>query len=375
MINLYKFIDKYLGIPFCIIFGMLTKLRLFPKNKSTNFKKIIIIKIWALGDSVVSLPLIKTIKEHNPNAQIDVLARNRNADVFKHTNFINNIFLFEPKKFLQILKLIRKYDLIIDTEPYLRLSALLSLFLGKRRIGFANQIRSLIYTDSTPFRKDQHMVENYLDMARILGINVKLNNLIKLETTNEEKKSVDDFLKSFIIKKSDFLVGFCAGSAESAKTRIWPNERFAKVADELIKKYHAKIVFIGSKGEKAQIENILNQMKYKKLAVNSAGSISLRSTFYLIECCKLFISNDTGPMHIAAAQGVTTIGLFGPNTPILWAPFGEKNKSIYKNVECSPCIQNDKGITPDCLRKTDRYLCMNLITTNDVLNAVKECLK
>lgn len=373
MINLYKFIDKFVGIPLCILLGIITKL--FLKNKSTDFKRILIIKVWALGDSIVSLPLIKNLRENYPNSQIDVLVRTRNVDVFKNLKFINCIQLFEPNNLKNIVKLIRAYDLVIDTEPYLRLSALLSFLMGKRRIGFANQSRSLVYTDSIPFKHDQHMVENYLDMIRILGIHANAHSLVKLETTAEEKKSVNEFLANKKIKKSDFLVGMCAGAAESARTRLWSEEKYARVADEVIKKYNAKIIFIGSKSEKEQINNIIVNMKYKKLAVNSAGELQLRSTFYLIELCKLFISNDTGPMHIAAAQGVSTIGLFGPNTPILWAPFGKNNKFVYHKVECSPCIKNDTGFTPDCLRETDRYLCMRLITPEDVLKTVKEVLK
>ncbi len=372
MINIYKFIDKFVGIPLCILTGMLAKI--FPKNTSADFKKILIIKVWALGDSVVSLPLVANLRKNYPYAQIDVLARKRNVDVFKNLPIINNIHLLELGNLKIIIRLVRKYDLVIDTEPYLRLSAILSVMLGKRRIGFAGRARSLVYTDSTHFKQNQHMVENYLDMARILGIDTKTDSLVKLETTAEEKMQVAKFLSAKKIKKSDFLIGICAGVAESARSRMWAEEKYAQVADELIKKYNAKIIFTGGVNEKEQIEKITSRMRYKKLAVNSAGELQLRSVFHLIELCRLFISNDTGPMHIASAQGVATIGLFGPNTPVLWAPFGRKNKSVYHKLECSPCIKNDEGFTPDCLRETDRYLCMRLITPEDVLKTIREVL-
>jgi heptosyltransferase II len=104
--------------------------------------------------------------------------------------------------------------------------------------------------------------------------------------------------------------------------------------------------------------------------LNSVGVFTLKETFYLISKCTVFVSNDTGPMHIAAAQGIRTIGLFGPNTPVLWAPYGKGNIAIYK-TKLEPAIQNDKGI----FKKGGREEYMGPVTVDDVFDAVKSCLK
>jgi len=371
-IKFYGAIDKWLGTPLCVVLGGLSKL--FPKQKCIIApKKILILKLWAIGDSVVSLPMIRSLKLSFPNAKIDVLARKRNAAVFENNGDINKIILFEPKHLIDLLALFRKYDLVIDAEPWMRLSALLSMFAGRRRIGFGKQARSIIYTDTIAFDRTRHMVQQYLDMARNTGAKIIIDKLVPLETSPADKKAVDKFVRENKLK--GFVVGIAPGAAESARSRMWPAERFAEVADRLVSEHGAKIIFIGSPGEKELIYGIQMQMKHASGSINSAGLLGIKQVFELIRRCKLFIGNDAGLMHVAAAQGVKTIGLFGPNTPALWGPYGKHSIAIYKKPECSPCILNEKGKAPDCLRKTDRYLCMRLIAAEEVMRAVKALKK
>ena len=359
-INFYKFLDKSIG--FFLVYLMFILNFLFPKHKKV--KKILVIKLWALGDSVVLIPLIHALKGNYPNSKIDILVRKRNKDIFKYNEDINKIHLYELKHYFKLFFSFKKYDLVFDAEPYLNISALLSFWLGKTTIGFNNQHRSIIYDHKIPHKKDAHMVQNYLNMIRALDITTEYEELIQINSSEQDKKSIKEFLK-LLGKKT---VGFCVGTAESAsKTRLWNYNNWAVLGDELTKKGY-QVVFIGSNNEKKQIDKIIEIMQSD--AINFAGTLSLLQTCELIKHLNLFISIDTGPMHIAAAQGVKTIGLFGPNTPTLWAPYGKNNISIYKNLPCSPCIINDKGHMPDCLRKTDKYACMKQISVEDVLRYV-----
>ncbi|MBI5065271.1 glycosyltransferase family 9 protein [Candidatus Woesearchaeota archaeon] len=311
------------------------------------------------------MPLINSLRKTHPDAVIDVLARNRNKDIFKHNKDINQIHLYEPKQYFKLFGMFNKYDLVFDTEPYLNISALISFWLGKQAIGFSNQIRSVLYDHVVAHKKDQHMVENYLSMARIIGIKTNYAKLIPVESSAEDKKIATDFLKNIKERKA----GLCIGTAESAsKTRVWQNEKWAELADKLSDQGYT-VFFMGAKSEEASINQVINLMK--KNALNIAGKFNILQTAEIMRNFDLFISIDTGPMHLAAAQGVKTIGLFGPNTPTLWAPYGKENISIYKNLPCSPCIINDKGCMPDCLRKKDRYACMKLITVEEITKLIK----
>lgn len=359
MIKLQRFIDKYFGAIIIFILAIFTK---FDSDDKTKPSKFLVIKLWAAGDSVLSLSLINAVKEKF-NGSVDVLCRDRNSAVFLNYEKIDGVY--RP---LDIIKKIRQYDVVFDCEPYFNISAILAFFLGRKRIGFSNQYRSRLYNVCVKFDKKQHMVQNYLDMIRSLGIKYDTKKLEKLKVNKKARLNVEKYLTENSIKKTDFLVGITPGVAESASSRMWFEDRFAELGDLLTEKLNAKIIFIDSQRNNDVVNKVIDMMKHTP--INASGRFSLNEVFYLIEKCKIYISNDTGPMHIAAAQGCRTIGLFGPNTPVLWGPYGKNNVSIYKTA-LKPSIQNDKGIFPD--EKREGF--MGPITVRDVFKAVKQLLR
>ncbi len=326
-----------------------------------EIKNILVIRLWTIGESILTLPMIHALRKKFPKAKINVLVTKRSKDVFVGNKDINKIILVG----LRNLKLFRTFDVVIDTEPYLRLSALLSFYLGERRIGFSHGIRSLLYTDKIKFNDKQHAVLTFLDLSKVVGAWYKPDKLIKLWVSERDKKIVKNYLKKIGIKKTDFLIGICPGAAESARQRMWSAERFAELADKLIEESKAKIIFIEK--NKNLIRKIQSLMKYKSF---DSDGLNIKQITYLIENCKLFISNDTGPMHIAAAQGVRTIGLFGPNTPIRYGPYGKENRALYHKIGCSPCINPHKGAFPKCFNK-EFQKCLKLINIEEVLSCLK----
>ncbi|MBW3012540.1 glycosyltransferase family 9 protein, partial [Candidatus Woesearchaeota archaeon] len=345
-IALIRKIDKSIIAFLCIFFGLFVKIFARRKFDKSKVKKILVIKLWALGDSVISLVLINQIRKKFPKAQVDVLVQDRNKDVYWGNKDINNTHILG---FFKFIKLFRRYDLCFDTEPYLNISALIAFFLSRYRVGFAEQTRSILYHKTVKFKRTQHMVQNYLDKLRVLGFDVDADKLVKIQMPKPYKENVERLLKSYGIKPRDYIVGITPGVAETVKSRMWPIERMAELADKILDKYKVKIIFVDSPGNKVFVEKIMSMMKHKDNVYNLAGQTKVTESFYLIEKCSIFISNDTGPMHVAASQGVKTIGLFGPNTPKLWGPYGKKNIALYHKVQCSPCILNEKGIFPECI--------------------------
>lgn len=361
-IKVLRTTDKYIIGSISWIIGRLSKL--FSKDKF-EVKSIAFVKLWAIGDSVTSLPLIKATKEKYPKSKITVIAHKRNFTVYEHQSFIDKIILFEEKS---LFKFLRKFDLVFDLEPYLNSSALLSWWIGKFRIGFSNQARSFLYNKTSLFSNSKHMVEIYMDLGRQIGIEKTISKLERLKVNKKAKEQADIFLRKNGVKKSDKLAGICIGAAESVRERMWPKERFADLADYLTNKNYI-VIFTGSPAESELIEEVRSLMNTK--SINSAGKISLTESFDLIEKCNMFISNDTGPMHVAAAQGCKTIGLFGPNTPVRWSPFGKGNVSIYHEISCSPCIINEKGIMPTCINE-EFQKCMKLISVEEVKKIINK---
>ncbi|MBW2969192.1 glycosyltransferase family 9 protein [Candidatus Woesearchaeota archaeon] len=372
MARIQWIIDKSAGFFICFILGGLSKFFSYKIKDIENPKNIAVIKLWALGESVLILPMIKSIKKRFPDSKITVIARKQNSAVFENLDFIDRIILFEFNNFFKILKLLRKFDLSIDCEPYLKLSGIVSWFCAKQRIGFSHTIRSWLYTHKVYFNDKQHEVLTFMNVAKKIGINYFPEKLEKLKYASDNNIKIDSILKKAGISSSDKIIGFCIGAAESSKQRMWPIENFAALADKLADNKNVKIIFVGAPSETSLIENARSKMKNHSLSF--AGKTSIKDLFYLAERCSLFISNDTGPMHVAAAQGTKTIGLFGPNMSVRFGPFGKNNISIEKHLPCRPCINVHKGELPKCKqrKRLGEGYCMQLISVDDVFNkAVK----
>ena len=377
MVILIKLIDKYFGNFICNFLGLF-------KNKSSNSKieynKILVVQLWGIGETILTMPSIEALREKFPNSEINVLATSRNKDIFFDNKSIGKVFTINLNPFSIIkfvAKNIKEYDLAIDMEEYLNISSIISFFSGRVVIGYSHNSRAKLYDIKVRYNDKQHASQNFLDLVRALGTVHDFTKLPKLNFSKSDNDFVDKFLGKSGIKRSDFVVCVAPGAAESAKARIWPLERYAELCDELIAKYGAKILFIGNSNEFELIENIQKVMEGKSNSINAAGKVSLNQLFCLIQKSNLFIGNDAGPMHVAAAQGVKTLGLFGPNLPVRFGPYGKGNIGLYKgnNCEFSPCINVHKGQVPDCLypkSSNDYQKCMKNISVDNVLKEVEK---
>lgn len=363
-IGFQRVIDRFLFSPldYCLGFFKINKILL-----REDVKKILVIKFWALGDSVVLLPLLDALKKEFPKAKIDILAHKRNGIIFEGQKNVNKIIDFG---FFNIMKNFRNYDLCIDAEPALSVSAAVAFIMSKYRLGFSHGIRKNTYQKTIEFEK-QHMVQNYLDFARKIGIKYDTDNLVPIATDENDEKAVSEFLKNKKLSGKP-IIGIAPGLAESVKYRMWPIEKFAKLADELSEKGF-KILFIDSKNNISTVEKIQSLMNCP--SASAAGLFDVKKSAELISRCKLVVANDSGLMHISAAMGTKTIGLFGPNTPKIWAPYGRQNISVFKPKRGCPYMDNKKReLLPKRLTK-EQLTCMDAITVSDVLNAVNKLLR
>ncbi len=363
-----RLIDRWAGNLLCTVGKAFTKEKPAPQEPAT----IGIIQLWGIGESILTLPTIKAIKNHFPKAHVTIIATGRNKEVFAGQPFIDALELL-PLNPLGILKFCRrdkqKFDIIFDMEEYLNISALVSFFTGTFRVGFSHGARSGLYHKKARYNDLQHCSETFADLARSIGVPVKIEGLIPLQYTNADKQKIDALLKGSQLH-NDRLVLIAPSVAESAKQRMWPLDRFASVADHLVEA-GKQVAFIGIPNEQPIIQQILAMMKQK--AVNLAGKTTLPETACLATQAILLIGNDSGPMHLSAAMGTKTIGLFGPNIPLRFRPIGQHNAAIYKALcPCSPCINVHKGQLGNCLNNDPK--CMKSITIEDVENEIKRLL-
>lgn len=352
-------LDKTLGYILYLLVYFLGNI--IPK-KSGN-KNILVIKLWAIGESVLVLPSLRELKKLYPDHKIFVLCTDYNKSVFENCEYVDDIISFNISNFFGILSKVRKHNfyMSIDFEPYTKFSSVMSYLSGSRiRLGFSN--RKLLYTKSvTP--KKIHAVENYINLISLIKKIKYPNKLVKLIVN---KKSVVK-AKNIIGNNKKIKIGIHAGLGSSSSVRGWDWENFAYVANKLYKKYNADIFIFGTSKELQINSKIISKLEFKPKQVYE----NLSTVIAVLEKLDLFIANDSGPMHIAASMGVPTIGIFGPNMPKLYGPYGKRNIGLYKGPN-NPCIKPFEGKFPEkCSVEYD----INKIEPEEVVNVSVKILK
>ena len=379
-----KWMDKIIGTSLCFSLGLFDQILHFfikrPPFEPASIKKILIIKLVAIGDLVVALPTLKAIREEFSKANISLLTTPRVKEIAENIPFVDEIIYYDPFKthrgisgILRMCFMLKNkgFDLVVELEHYYRVTTFFSYFSGaKHSVGFdlPMQGRRGLFTIKVPYDVNKHELEVFLDMARAIGVKNTNPSLIEISFSKEDERYVKNLLAK-LTEASSLLIGIHVGTGKSAISRRWINKRWAKLADILIEKYNAKVIFTGAEVEKGIVAEITKYMKHK--ATNLVGKTTLKQFAALTKQCDLFISLDTGPMHIVAAQKTPVVALFGPNTPKKWGPYGDNHRVIYKALPCSPCTQQYRGKVSNCKNN----ICMQKITVEDVLKAVDELIR
>jgi len=370
-----KKIDKNVGN--LINAGIILRKNLTKKRKIENIEKILFIKFEAVGDSLLCLPAIKSVKKKT-NAKIYVLCSKANLLVFENQDFIDEIILLDHKKFsleymTKLIKKLRKekIDFVVDTGQSANISGIISHLIGKSSIGFkklkgVSRNRVYDYPIKLDFKK--HMVDCYFDLVEPLGVKKsKMVVLDRIKISKEIKKNAKNLLNG---KRN--LVGIHACSVLDYK--VWPPEKYAKIMEYLIKEKKKNIVLLGSINEKKDNEKLIMEVdkKLHSKIINLSGKTGMRELVGMVPHLDLFLGNDGGPAHIAASEGIPTIGLFGFETPIRYGygPFRGKSASIFRGEKCSPCIKAYNEQWPNCFDP----ICVQSISIEEVKKAIKKLI-
>ena len=204
-----------------------------------------------------------------------------------------------------------------------------------------------------------HHVDNYLEMLKHFGIEAREKRQL-LCVTPGEKRTAAETLERAGILAGDFLIGVNPGAAYGSAKRWYP-ERFADVAATLAQKWRAKILVLGGPSEVAIAADI--EAALPGGCLNLAGKTTVRELLALIQSCDFFISNDSGPMHIAAAFQVPLVAVFGSTDHRTTYPFSENSVVVRKEIDCAPCLKRE------C--PTD-HRCMTEVSAQDVVDAAEK---
>lgn len=320
-----------------------------------------------IGDFVMATPVLADLRKTFPHAHITAMCTTSSCGLLKENPHINDIFSFsKPSSSKEISLILKKimqgnYDLgILLTHSF---SSAWWFLRGKvkRRIGYSSHFRRLLLTDAVSFSsnlQEQHLVITYKMVLAPLNIPIS-NTAPALYLTKEELEKTFLQLQAKGIQKDDFLIGINPG-ASYGSAKCWLPERFAEVTKELLKKKNTKILYFGSEQASSLVKEICDKISSENV-INLAGLTSIRELCLSISMCRVLLTNDSGPMHIASALQTPLVALFGSTNDAVTGPY-QSGIVIHKHVECSPCYRRVCPID---------FRCMKQIKSEEVLEEIK----
>lgn len=340
------------------------------KFESLPPKNCLIISTTGIGDAIWGTPAIKAIKEQLPGLSVCVLANSNSAEIFKGNPYIKKIFIFRKgiSKILSVISVIKElrnnhFDTVVVFQATDRIIWLLAYLTGASKIiGSRRHSKEtdFVITHPVEIPRNTHAIYARNLLIRELGVKSNFKE-IELFIADSEKKRVHDFLKEMGINHNSFLIGFQPGAAKSYKR--WSGKNFKKLGKMISKtRDDIRIIITGNKKEEELAQRIADEIN----GISLAGKLTLRESSAVIERCNLFITNDTGPMHIAVALGTPTIALFSAT--------GDENIEPYRSLKTFRSISKPKPCK-ECLSKACMNpVCMEQITPEEVFEVVKKQL-
>jgi len=334
--------------------------------KKESAKNILVITMNRAGDTIASIPVFRAIKESLPQSHLTAFANSYIQDILERIDGLDNLVIYEKgSSFFQRAKAARKlhsrqFDLAVDlTCDYTFEGGLWAYLSGaKYRVGYNTNQRGFLFNRPVKHdKKNVPAVDEILSILKSMNLETRDKSL-RLSASTEAKETIKLLLREKGIKKGDLLIAIHPGG--HYPTQRWLMERFAELADRLIKKYGAQIILIGGPKEEELATEIKKNMSNTPLIFLSQP---VKNLLALIQTCHLLICNNSGPLHLAVALDTPTVSTMGPTIPERWWPYGDKHIVIRKNLSCMPCEEGS------CRLKT--HDCMRLISVDEMLQAVE----
>ncbi|HED00496.1 MAG TPA: lipopolysaccharide heptosyltransferase II [Proteobacteria bacterium] len=348
-------------------------------RQDENIKNILIRSTNWVGDAIMTTPAVKAIRQNFPAAKISILAKPWVKDVFAANPCIDRVIVYDSmhrhKGLRGQVRLAKElaeegFDLAILLQNAFEAAWLAYLARIPRRAGYNTDARSLLLTHGVPLKKETkkiHQVYYYLRMLEGLGLEVDQKPQLFLKPAPDDIAWARKALLPLIppLKKGDTggfsdenkLIGINPGAAYGPAKR-WLPERFVELAGMLTRQVDAKVVVFGTNADRKVGEGAL--AKAPECVINMAGKTTLGQAMALMAQCRVFITNDSGLMHVAAALHIPLVAIFGSTNPVTTGPFSDRAVIVRKDIDCSPCL---KAVCPVDFR------CMKAITTEEVYEA------
>ncbi len=342
---------------------------------SRPFNRILITRMKYIGDVLLTTPVIRAVRAALPHAMIAYLGDSEAVTLLEHNPDLDEIIGFDfsrptivEQTRVALLLRRRRFDLVLDLFSNPR-SALISYLSGAPvRVGLDRKGRGRLYTirisDDGVVRT---AIEHHLRFSAAIGIPPAAKETRIVVTTEEREKAAELLRECASRPVGHPLVGLHPGATWPAKR--WIPERFGELAVRLERELGAQVIVTAGPREEEAVRLATGSLSRSPVVLPVVG---LRMLAALISHCDAYVSNDAGPMHIGAAVGTPTIGLFGPGEENIWFPYAAArgHRALRKDVPCHPCHLDF------CNRSGEGFMeCMKLLSVGDVFEAVRAALQ
>ena len=330
-----------------------------------------------VGDAVMTLPALEALARLYPLAEITVLARKTVVPVYERHPAVADIMVYGDEfrslggRFRLSARLrSRGFHLAVLFQNAFDAAFLSFMSRIPERVGYGRDMRSGLLTRAIPFTQETrklHHIEYYLDIIRALGpVKTEPGARPVLYTGEDETRWAGDFLEKKGVPGGSVLTGAAPGAAYGP-AKMWGAEGFAEALSRLREELGGAALIFGGPGDVEAAEKVFEGTRGRAgpgPVLNLAGRTTLRQCMALMKRLSVFITNDSGAMHLAAALGVPTVAIFGSTDPALTGPRGEKTRVVIKRTECSPCFER--------VCRHGHMECMEAVTVDDVLEAARD---
>lgn len=337
-------------------------------------KRIIVTFLMHLGDLILITPFLQILRRHAKDSDITLVVDAKVADIVRYNPNIDHLVTVDKKGKDNSIKALwhigrrlheNKYDILINLHPNERTSFLAAVIHADEFVGMSHFLARPIMDRYTRLdRLHRHAADMYINILDQLGINDYRNDGLQIFTSPEWDKKAADFYAAQGITEQSTLIGFNIGSAVPQKR--WPAQRFAAVADHFAEQGY-DCVFFGGSMDKQMVQDAVGQMKHK--AIVATGKFAIGELASAIRRCSLFITNDSGPMHVAVSQHVPLVALYGPSNPKFYGPY-TNNAIILESTD-----HYEEGKSMKKIIKEGHYKGISVISMKDVIMAGEELLR
>ena len=339
-------------------------------------RKVLVFHTAFIGDIILMLPLVQVARKHFPDSHIAVVAIPTASETLMNHPAIDDVIIYDKKgrdAGLRGMQSLAKrlqaesFDLALVPHRSIRSAAIVWLAHIPRRVGFSNSAGKFLFTDLVPYVRESHESRRNLSLLAPIGISTFARELPTLYPNGRDVRIVDDLLNRRGLDsrfEADQIIGLAPGSVWN--TKRWPQEHFIALARILLTEGFS-LALIGGEDDRPLCQDIEKSLESGQV-LNGAGSLTLLQSAELIRRCRVVVSNDSAPMHIAVAMRTPVVAIYGATVPRFgFAPQGDHDVIVETlGLPCRPCSIHGGRVCP-----IQTFVCMTNISAQTVFEKIE----